>query len=192
MKIYNRIIFTVSLLFAGIAALTSCDSGQSYADLLSAEDKSVNRFLANQEVILEIPADSVFEEGENAPYYRLDPDNNIYMQVISTGKGEKAKDDEVIYFRYLRYNLSYYITNSLDNLPSSGNYNDVMTSLSFRYNNFTLPSTSQWGTGIQMPLQFLPVDSEVNLVVKSQFGLTSELSVVQPFLYRIRYYKSMI
>ena len=63
---------------------------------------------------------------------------------------------------------------------------------SFRYQNYTLPSSSQWGSGIQLPLEFLPLGCEVNLVIKSQYGWTSEISNVQPFLYHIRYYKSMI
>ena len=35
-------------------------------------------------------------------------------------------------------------------------------------------------------------ECEVNLIVKSQFGWTSEISYVQPFLYHIRYFHSQI
>ena len=62
-----------------------------------------------------------------------------------------------------------------------------MGSASFRFNNYTLTTSSQWGSGIQMPLNFLGFNSHVRLVIKSQFGLTSEISQVIPFLYDIRY-----
>lgn len=43
-----------------------------------------------------------------------------------------------------------------------------------------------------MPLNFLKLGCDVNLIVKSQYGWTSEVSYVIPYLYRIRYYKSQI
>ena len=48
------------------------------------------------------------------------------------------------------------------------------------------------GSGIQYPLALLPVDCEVNLVVKSQLGLTSEIAEVVPYMYHIRYYRPKI
>ena len=65
-------------------------------------------------------------------------------------------------------------------------------SCSFTYADYSLPSTSQWGYGLQYPLNFLGVECEVNLVIKSQFGFTSEISYVMPFLYHVRYFRSMI
>ncbi|MDE6100091.1 MAG: DUF4827 domain-containing protein [Paramuribaculum sp.] len=185
-------IFLISIISALTAALSSCSSSTSYAELLNDENKSVNRFLVNQIVIPSIPADSVFETGPDAPYYQLDEEGNVYMQVLSVGDGKKVTDDQIVYFRFTRWDLSYYTT-TLDNIASSGNMDDMtQTPTSFRYQNFTLPSSAYYGSGIQMPLAFLPLNSEVNLIVKSQYGFTNEISYVRPFLYRIRYYKSMI
>lgn len=175
-----------------VLSMQSCESGKSYSELLNDENRSVNRFLADQWVIPEIPADTIFEVGPDAPYYQLDEEGNIYMQVLDAGSGSKATDDQLIYFRFTRYNLSYY-NGDLSNCPSEGNQDDLSQSpTSFRYNNYTLPSSSQWGAGIQMPLMFLPLNCDVNLIVKSQYGLTNEISYVVPYLYRIRYYKSQI
>ena len=175
-----------------LAILSSCSSGASYAEMLNDEDKAVNRFLVNQRVIPYIPADSVFEYGPDAPYYQIDSEGAIYMQVIDPGSGPKVEDDQIVYFRFLRYNLTLY-RNTLDGLASEGNLNNMsQTPTSFRYDNYTLPSSSQWGSGIQMPLRFLPLNSEVNLVIKSQYGWASEVSYVVPYLYHFRYYKSMI
>jgi lipoprotein len=194
MKLISK--FLAAVVLASLAAISfqACDKGKSYAELLNDENMAVNRFLSENKVVTSIPADSVFEVGPDAPYYQLDEDGNVYMQVLDPGSGEKVEESQLVYFRFTRYNLSYYAigSNVLD-LPSEGN-NDNMTEAptSFRYQDYNVPSSSQWGTGIQMPLTFLPLNCDVNLIIKSQFGWTNEISYVQPYLYRVRYYKSMI
>ena len=138
-------------------------------------------------MILDIPADSVFEYGFDAPFYRIDPDGNVFMQVIDPGETEKVKDDALVFFRFTRYNLNEYaLTGELG--TGSGNSENIgLGSASFRFNNFTLSTSSQWGNGLQMPLNFLGFNSRVRIVIKSQFGLSSEISQVIPYLYDIRY-----
>ena len=57
----------------------------------------------------------------------------------------------------------------------------------FRFNNYQIQGSYQWGQGIQQPLKYLPVDCKVNLVVKSQMGLVDEQANVIPFLYTLTY-----
>lgn len=191
MKIFSKIAFFVVAVLAMIS-LQSCEKTRSYSELLNDENMAVNRFLADQWVIASIPADSVFEVGPEAPYYQLDEDGNIYMQVLDSGSGEKVEEEDQVYFRFTRYNLSNY-KGDLNALYKEGNQEDLTQSAtSFRYGNYTLPSSSQWGSGIQLPLAFLPLNSHVNLVIKSQFGWTKEVSYVIPYLYNIRYYPSQI
>ena len=187
-----------TILFAIVAAvsLASCSNNESYSDRLNSERRATNAFLRRYEIINQVPADTVFRTGTDAPYYRIDPDGNVYMQVINAGnrKTDRVKDSETIYFRYTRYNiLSWYSTgvlaaysdNAIDNMSTTSSY--------FSYNDFTLPASSQWGYGLQLPLKFIGVeDSEIWLLVKSQYGFTSEISYVQPFLYHIRYFHSQI
>ena len=172
---------------------TSCDDSKSYAELLTDENHSVNRFLANQRVDNTIPTDSTFqfETGENAPYYRMDEDGNMYMQVVNPGTpGNYAKEDQTIYFRYTRYSLNDYVNDTLP--PGSGNETEMgYSSASFRFQNFTQQSSYRWGAGVQIPLRFLPIDCEVNIVIKSQYGFYDEMAYVLPFLYKIRYYPQM-
>lgn len=173
---------------------SACNDDQSYADRLNEERNAVNAFLANHRVVMSVPEDSIFEVGEDAPYYRLDPDGNIYMQVLNAGdrKNDKAKTGETIYFRYSRYSLSTWYADGTW-IIYSGNENTMdAASCSFNYADYTLPSSSQWGYGLQYPLVFLGVECEVNLVVKSQFGFTGEISYVMPFFYHVRYYHSQI
>lgn len=185
MNLRKFLTFAISAAF--LLAFSSCKDSKSYAELLNEETKAVNAFLADQNVILDIPADSIFEYGPDAPFYRIDPDGNVFMQVIEPGDKEKVKNDAMVFFRFTRYNLNEYaLTGSLGS--GYGNSEDVsMGSASFRFNNYTLTTSSQWGSGIQMPLNFLGCNSHVRLVIKSQFGLTSEISQVIPFLYDIRY-----
>ena len=188
----NYLFSVFTILVSSLCFLCSCDDTESYADLLKNENKAVNNFLSDQKVINEIPADSIFEYGVDAPYYKMDDDGNIYMQVIKPGsKDNMAKNDQLIYFRFTRYDLFSY-SNGV--LPEGwGNANDFdYKNTEFRFGNYSLPSSSQWGTAIQLPLYYLGIDCEVNLVIKSQYGYTDEISNVVPFMYNVRYFKSQI
>lgn len=180
---------------AAIIGLAACNDTKSYAELLNEETIAVNSYLADQVVRPEIPADTVFvtveEAGDKAPYYQLDEDGNVFMQVVRCGTGPKAVDDQLIFFRFTRYNLYDYSDGVLGN--GEGNDGDLSAgSSSFLFNNYQRYSSYQWGTGLQQPLRFLPIDCEVNLVVKSQSGVYDEVAAVQPFLYRLRYFKAQI
>lgn len=183
----------IALTALGLAA-TSCDDHKSYAELLADENYCTNEFLANHRVVAYEQRDSnfQFETGKDAPYYQIDPDKMVYMQVVKPGTpGNRAKYNQLIYFRFMRYNLSQYKNG---NLPEGeGNDEDVSgNSTSFRFDNESSTSYTQWGEGLQMPLRLLPIDCEVNIMIKSQMGPASEIGNVQPFLYNVRYFKSQI
>lgn len=179
-------LFTVLFL----AGMTSCSDDKTYAELLTDEAHYVNNFLADQRVVNYVPEDTVFETGPDAPYYRLDDDGTMYMQVLNAGtKGNKAKPDEVIYFRYTRWALAYYADGQL---PTGAGNNIDLNSAWFRYQNLQLASSAQWGSGIQYPLGLLPVDCEVNIIIKAAYGPTSELAEVRPYLYRLTYQRPQI
>ena len=155
----------------------------------SEEDMYTNNYLADHYVELSIPEDTVFqtvaEVGSKAPFYRLDEDGMLYMQVINAGtKGNRVADDEQIYFRYMRFPLALY---SNGTLPSGEGNMITISPAWFRFNNFQLQTSYQWGQGVQMPLHYLPVDCEVNIVIKSQMGLSDETANVQPYLWHITY-----
>lgn len=172
--------------------ISSCSDTKSYADRLNDENKAINLYLSNYRVIDEVPADTVFETGPEAPFYRLDEDGNVFMQVLRTGDrvNNRVVDDQLIYFRFTRYNLTYYY--NYNELVGEGNATDMdYAATSFRFNNTTLSSSTQYGSGIQLPLNYLGIDCDVNLIVKSQYGFTSEMSQVSPYLYNIRYFKPL-
>ena len=158
------------------------ESGQTAADEAAYE-----------QAIVEIMASLEKDPSKDAPYYRIDDDSNVYMQVISVGTDEKPKKNDRVYFRFTRYNLFYYVVGADNTLIGSGNA-DSMNSQStfFLFENTSVSESTQYGTGIQRPLYFLGYNSKVNIVIKSQAGPETDMSYVVPYLYTITYYKSMI
>lgn len=148
---------------------------------------------AYEQSIVEIMASLDKDPSKDAPYYRIDDDSNVYMQVISYGTDEKPKKDDRVYFRFTRYNMFYYVVGGDNTLIGSGNA-DSMNSQStfFLFENTSVSESTQYGTGIQRPLYFLGYNSKINIVIKSQAGPESDMSYVVPYLYTITYYKSMI
>ena len=189
MKILKTIILSFTVITCSV--FVSCNDSKSYAELLTDENHACNAFLADQRVENEIPADSVFEIGEDAPYYRIDEEGNLYMQVLDAGDpNDKAEYDDLIYFRFMRLNLSDLYFYGEDAVSWNGNTDNMASSpTSFRFQNYTLSSSSQYGVGIQAPLNFLGIGCRVNIVIKSQYGMTEELAYVIPFLYNIRYFR---
>lgn len=189
LKLSNIIIGALAICTATVSL--SCSDNKSYAELLEVENKAVNRFLADQRVIGYQEDFTDFEVGADAPFYQIDKEGNLYMQVIKLGEYEKPEDNQLVYFRFTRYNLSYYTTGG--EMEGEGNSESIeYCDQSFRMNNTTLESTTQWGSGIQHPLTLIPLGSEIKLVVKSQYGWTAEIAYVQPFLYHLRYYPGKI
>ena len=192
MKI-NKIFIAASLALAAMLPLASCKDSTSYADLLNDERHATNAYLSNFRVINEIPADTIFETGEDAPFYRIDKEGNVYMQVLraSDRKKDAPKKSQRIYFRYMRYNLNAWYVYS--DWEGEGNEKDMSLSTAyFLYGNYNDTESVAWGYGIQMPLALLGINCEVNLLIKSQYGLAAEVSYVQPYLFHVRYFPSQI
>ena len=171
--------------------LGSCDSTKSYSELLKEEEQAVNWFMAQQRIVPYVPADSVFETGADAPYYKMDDDGYVYMQIINPGDPvSRPQKGETIYFRYLRRNLKDY-ANGIDS-SWYGNADNLLGAppTSLVYGNTVLSSTTQWGDGIQVPLGYVGYDSEVNLVIQSPQGPYELQTECIPIQYNIKYFKA--
>ena len=189
MKVVKILSGILTMLLCAIMVV-SCDEQKSYAELLDEENKAVDKFLKTQTVINTIPADSIFEVGANAPYYRLDEDGYVYMQVLLNGAEGMARYNEVIFYRYSRINLLTWAEGG-EQLPS-GNDNDLSNPYSFNFENDATTTSSQYGSGIQLPLNYLQMPCKVNVIIKSKFGSLNDLTSVPPYLYTVRYYRSNI
>ena len=191
MKLISKFCISLFSCVAIITSMSSCSDSTSYADLLKEETKAINNYLADQKVIGDAPADSIFITGSDAPYYRMDEDGNVYMRVIDEGDmSNRPEYNDLVYLRFMRYNLKSYSDGTLPD--GDGNAENVAYSETIRYNNYTSSSTYTWGEGIQLPLTYFGYGCEVEIVLRSRISRTDEISSVIPYLYRIRYYKSNI
>lgn len=185
----KKIITLILPLLVLTLAATSCDDTKSYAELLADENHLVNSFLAMHRVEESFPTDGSYEVGEDAPFYRVDEDGDVYMQVLQRGNGIIPETDDRVYFRYISYDLNYYVVGSDDNY-GTGNANNIGNSepTFFLLDNYTVTESTQYGTGIQIPVKLLGYDSKVNVLIKSQSGPSSYMSYVIPFLWTVSYY----
>lgn len=193
MKLLTKISAVLLMTLAALG-ICSCSKSESYVNLLKKEEKATNWFLAKHQVVTVIPEDNNFISGADAPFYKMDDDGFVYMQVVNPGSPDNmAKDNERIYFRYLRKDIKsmYEGLNpqwegNANNLVQDGEY----TSCSFLFNNFDVQVSSKYGPGVQVPLKYLGVDCEVNLVLKSYNGFSSEQSRCIPYLINLKYSKA--
>lgn len=193
-----RIFFKLSLVSAvfSVLMLASCSKTESYSDLLKKEQKYSNWFLAQHTVCNEIPADSVFEVGPNAPYYRMDADGYVYMQVLKVddpGQRKIPSTGDQVYFTYTRYDIQNMYENNTLEVEGVGNQDNFLTSIGdtyFIFNDYSVLVSSDYGSGIQVPVSYLGYNSEVNILLKSYYGFSSESTTCIPYLINTRYFKA--
>ncbi len=170
--------------------LAACDDSKSYSDLLNEEEKAVNWFMADRQIEVAIPADSVFLTGENAPFYKMDSDGFVYMQIVNRGDMEsRPQKGDKVYFRYRQRNIKD-LYNGIDAEWYGNADNLLLVSSSLNYGNTNLSSTTMWGEGLQEPLKYVGYDSEVNLVIKSPKGMLSGQTLCIPYIYNVKYFKA--
>lgn len=173
--------------------LLGCSKSQSYSELLREEEKACNWYLASCNVEIELPEDptkilTVEQYGEDAPFYRLDEDGYVYMQVVRGVYDDPVAEGDLVYFRFEKKSIKD-LWEGIEPAPlGNADYLPNGTT-SFVYKNNFLASSTTWGTGIQMPLQYVGYNSEVNLVLKSYYGFYDEQSYCIPYLMNIRYFK---
>ncbi len=170
----------------------SCSDTKSYSELLRDEEKATNWYMANQKIELDIPSDSILEYGENAPFYKMDEDGYLYMKVLNPGdRNNRPVKGDMVYFRFLRQNINtLYATGSAKWEGNSNDMNNPLGSTSLIYGNLRLEGTALYGTGIQVPLDYLGYNSEVMMVVRSYQGFTTDQSQCIPYVYNVKYYKA--
>ena len=116
------------------------------------------------------------------------------MQVIKVGDREIPKSGATVYFTFSRYNIeTMYNNNTLDIAPEASNQDNFITSIGntyFIFNNYSVSSSANYGSGIQVPLSYLGYNSEVNIVLKSYYGFSTENTTCIPYLVNVRYFKA--
>lgn len=179
--------------YAGVAAMAlslgACEEGKSYSDLLREEEKACNAYMANKTIELTIPADSVFETGPDAPYYKMDDQGYLYMQVIDPGDMDnRPKKGDMVYFRFMCLNLNNWYK-GLDEKWTGNGDNLAGNPANFIYDDMAVVNSRTYGQGIQWPLKYLGYNCEVNLVIRSYYGFQDSQSTCQVYAYNVKYYR---
>lgn len=187
--VYKPGVLGVFGIIAAILLISSCNKSESYSDMLKNEEKAVNWYLSNHRVCNDIPADGNFETGSSAPYYKMDDEGFVYMQVMEKGReDQKVQPGDKVYFMYSRQN----IRNLWELGAAEYDSNEQSGTLSEYFFNFGDTSSTNgafFGKGIQLPLNYLGYHSEVNLVLKSNMGFSVDQSECVPYILNVKYLK---
>lgn len=195
----HKTIFKIAMVTALLVA-TGCSKSQSYSELLREEEQACNWYLAQYNIALELPEDykdlitmhTLKDDGtpygEDAPFYKLDEEGYVYMQVVSADYSQMVAEGDLVYFRYVQESIKDMYEGITPTPEGNGDYLPN-GSTNFVYKNTYLTSTSAWGTGIQMPLQYVGYNSEVNLVLKSYYGFTDRQTYCIPYIINLKYFK---
>ena len=182
-------ILTTACLGALLLGAAACSDSESYSDLLKEEEKATNWYMAGKKICLEIPADSVFETGENAPYYKMDEDGYLYMQVINPGDTVKAQKGDKVYFRYKSMNVKDLYKYGKETWSGNADNMEYAPAI-FWFDNFSLQDSQKYGEGIQVPLKYLGYNSEVNLMLRSYMGFAANQANCIPYAMNVKYIKA--
>lgn len=184
--------FGLPAILALLMLSSGCSKSKSYTELLNEEERATNWYLSGFRVENTIPADSVFETGENAPFYRMDDDGYLYMQVIDAGDmSKRPKTGDAVYMRYERYNIRTMFQNQSVDVAGNGNTGgSTFDPVPFLYGTYDTPQNLELGNGIQYPLIYLGYGCHVNLVLRSYLGFRGDQSQCIPYLVKVRYFKA--
>lgn len=188
----KKLIFHISAIVLLLSA-TGCEKTKSYSEMLKDEEQACNWYLAQNKIVVNIPKDSVFQTGQDAPFYKMNSEGTLYMKVITAGDRNKIPENgDRVYFSYMRQNIQRLMNGYIDEDVWEGNAeNMAYGSTSFLLGETILTSSTKYGNGIQIPVTYLGYYSEVILVVKSLEGFTDAQTDCTPYVYKVRYFPAL-
>ncbi len=188
----KKLIFHISAVVLLLSA-TGCEKTKSYSEMLKDEEQACNWYLAQNKIVVDIPKDSVFQTGQDAPFYKMNSEGTLYMKVITAGDRNKIPENgDRVYFSFMRQNIQSLMNGYINEDVWEGNAeNMAFGSTSFLLGETTLTSSVKFGTGIQTPVTYLGYYSEVILVVKSLEGFTDDQTNCTPYVYKVRYFPAL-
>lgn len=174
--------------------VASCDKTKSYTERLKEERKAIDRLIDREgiRVLKNYPADGVFQENE---FVKLD--NDVYINVIDSGNGERAVLGKTkVLCRFIANDIIQTDSTALlvDNLSSL--YNNVWgfpTEFVFGYNvysgsNYDYKPDYFVGEGLATGLYHVGDGAIVKLIVPfKRMGNTFQSSYTPIYFSKVRY-----
>lgn len=206
------VYFLFTLLVIG--AFAACDDDMSYADQVKAEQKAINKYLADSAVNV------ISEEEFAAQNYTTDTAKNewvlfasdgVYMQIVRKGTGEPLKDNETatVLCRYIERNMQ---TDTITATNMSATYASIVDKMSVTDKSGTFTgifvsgesslmaiyssSSTAVPEGWLLPLSYINLGrqstadgeiAKVRLIVPHDMGHSIATYNVTPMLYDITY-----
>lgn len=130
--------FYILMIMCVALVVVSCDKTKSYTEYLKAERKAIDRLIDNEgiRVLKNYPSDGVFKENE---FVKLD--NDVYLNVIDSGNGNRAVlGTTKVFCRFIANDIMKADTAQLlvDNLsPKYNNKYGFPTEFIFGYNVYS-------------------------------------------------------
>ena len=190
----NKILGS-SLMMTAVLLITSCDKTQSYADMLKAEEKAIERLMDEEDIVVlkEYPADGVFKENE---FYQMD--NDVYINVIDSGNGNRIGTKRqnvnsrfvVRFFKSDTLELDGFASSRLPVTFSYQNYTEDYYIWGYDQNDTNVDAvmSSFICEGLASGLQHVGDSAVVKLIVPFKVGPSSFQSSGEPLYFpKVRY-----
>lgn len=201
----------LTILFAAISILQSCDDGKTYAELLEEQKESINNFIREKKIKVIsrdqfLAQDSTTNVEENE--YVLFADNGLYMQIEYKGEGRKIENREKVLVRFVEYSLHYsdttltniYDAGSLDEFTYTKSESGSQISATFGSDDGRagyLSMTYNYGTSVPsgwlIPLEYINLTrnaaktAKVNVIVPAKLGQATAIQNVHAYHYELNY-----
>lgn len=180
-------IIGIMMMLCMVSFITSCDKTTSYADMLKAEKKAIERLMDSEGfvVLSDYPADGVFKENE---FYKLD--NGVYLNVIDSGNGHHAVLEKTQIVCRFKARIFLSDTAEIDGFSSS------QFPVTFTYGiNQPIQDESSFSNlndfvseGLASGLQYVGDSSYVKLIVPFKVSSSTFINSGDPiFFERVRY-----
>ncbi len=183
----------------------SCDDSETYADLKSAERKSIKNFISEHEI--NVISESEFNNQDSTTdvsknEYVYFSDSGVYMQIVQEGTGDKLEDGdwkEVLarfWEIYVDEGDTSSVSNMWENYPDvfMCNYSSGSFTASFTEGNMYSYYGSSVPTGWLIPLLYVRLGriltddlAKVKLIVPHTSGHSEASASVYACYYEITY-----
>lgn len=184
--------FNILLIVCAALMTLSCSKTKSYTDMLKAEEKAIDRLIAQEgiEVLKDFPVDTIFKENQ---FVKLE--NGVYMNIIDRGTSQRAvlnKTNILIRFtarHIISDSLTYIAKNNYYIYSNYGPHSNGTTPWEFRYGAYAEANVWFIGEGIQTPLEYVGDNAKVKLIVPFKRGDYYDDRAGEPLYYEILLYK---
>ena len=176
----NKLFLFVSIFFAA-SIFFACNKTETAQERLRKEQKAISRFISDRGFII---TNNPAEMYDDNVFYKTR--EGLYIHVIDSGNGNKAKYNQEILVRFRDLILF-----KSDSTVRMSNEAADQSPVKFRFGNYSTYGTDAWtlsGEGLAIGLSLVSDDAIVRLIIPSGLQASSRQSYFQPmYIGSLRY-----